>query len=322
MTTTDPATPELTAEETRDRRVDQAHAALVEGTPLTLKISGGARDVVPSSLARLFPVISREELAELVADIEANGLREPICLTGEQRGGFRGFKGRHVEVLDGRGRYAALWVLDTNLGLGRHYRMFEGTADQAVSLVVSANILRRHLTVVQRALLVRRFFLADAEAEAKERKGGRRKAGETDGPVSIGSAADVAAARAGGLISGRSVRDIELVERAPKTYAKAMAGDYSSVSEALRKAENELDVPPTKRKSTTRSASGGGSKSTSTFGELAMAVEVNLKAMIEAMSKPRAVKTSPAKQRERIARLRALLDRWEVLLDASTGGGQ
>lgn len=313
----------------RDWRLDQAHAALVEGTPLELKISGGMRRVFPHPLASTFPVISRQELAELVADIEANGLRQPVALVGQSANGWAVLKGRDVKVLEGRSRLAALWVLGEDV-YNSSYRMFDGTEDEAISFVVSANILRRHLNPVQRALLVRRFFLpAELEASAT-RKGGRPKAGESKKPKEggdavpsvSGKAVDRAAARAGGLVSGRTVHDLAILDVAERTARKAMAGKFSSVPEAVRAAEKELgkDGKPSTRKkpkATPGSKSLPKNGSEASISDLAQAAEFDLNQLVHRLGKVGNVeRVVPKHHRTRIARLRAVLDRWEVLLDA------
>jgi hypothetical protein len=78
-------------------------------------------------LALLFPTIEGKDFDELVADIKANGLREPLTLLDG-------------EILDGKNRARACEVA----GVEPTFKTYEG--DDPVGFVVSANLLRRHLT--------------------------------------------------------------------------------------------------------------------------------------------------------------------------------
>ncbi len=97
--------------------------------------------------AELFPATGEAELAELADDIREHGQREAI----ETYGGT---------VLDGRSRLKACEMA----GIVPLTREFEGTDQQALALVVSRNLRRRHLTTRQRAAIA-----ADLATMAKGR---------------------------------------------------------------------------------------------------------------------------------------------------------
>jgi len=83
--------------------------------------------------AELFPLMAEGELAELVANIEKDGLLFPITLwkkTGE--------------LLDGRNRCAACKIAEIQPPI----TYYEG--DDPVGFILSANIHRRHLTAAQK----------------------------------------------------------------------------------------------------------------------------------------------------------------------------
>ena len=77
----------------------------------------------------VFPLLEGAELRELADDIGANGLREPIWL----------YEGN---VLDGRNRLRACEMV----GVEPFFRTFTGGREEALALVVSENLHRRHLT--------------------------------------------------------------------------------------------------------------------------------------------------------------------------------
>jgi hypothetical protein len=100
--------------------------------------------------AELFPFMSREELAELAADIRTYGLLEPIVLLGGL-------------VLDGRNRLRACAAA----GVEPRFVDWDGTGDPAV-WVISKNLKRRHLSTSQRAMVAAKL-LGYYATEAKER---------------------------------------------------------------------------------------------------------------------------------------------------------
>jgi len=99
-------------------------------------------------LANIFPMIGEEELKELCADIERNGLAEPITL----------YEGK---VIDGRNRATACQRL------GIEPDTIEYIGGDPVAFVLSKNLHRRHLTESQRAMV--------AERLANMQRGGTRQ---------------------------------------------------------------------------------------------------------------------------------------------------
>jgi N6-adenosine-specific RNA methylase IME4/ParB-like chromosome segregation protein Spo0J len=86
-------------------------------------------------LANLFPLITGKAFDDLVEDIKANGIREPLTL----------YEGK---ILDGRNRYFA-WER-TELGPDAlTYKQYEG--NDPVGFVLSSNMHRRHMSDGQRA---------------------------------------------------------------------------------------------------------------------------------------------------------------------------
>jgi N6-adenosine-specific RNA methylase IME4/ParB-like chromosome segregation protein Spo0J len=83
-------------------------------------------------LANLFPLIEGHEFDQLVADIKANGVREPVIL-------------HEGKILDGRNRFKAA----TAAGADVPTKEYEG--GDPLGFVISLNLHRRHLDESQRA---------------------------------------------------------------------------------------------------------------------------------------------------------------------------
>jgi ParB-like chromosome segregation protein Spo0J len=83
----------------------------------------------PHPMCLLIPSADEDELQDLTDDIRAHGLIAPIVL-------FEGM------ILDGRNRAAAC----ERAGVAPRYVSFEGGREDALILVVSHNLKRRHLT--------------------------------------------------------------------------------------------------------------------------------------------------------------------------------
>ena len=97
-------------------------------------------------VASLFPMMSHEELDDLAADIKANGLAHPIILD------------QHRGLVDGRNRLEACRRAEVSPDF------IVETVEDPISLILSLNVARRHLSKGQAALAVvkaRSFNLKD-----------------------------------------------------------------------------------------------------------------------------------------------------------------
>jgi hypothetical protein len=103
-------------------------------------------------IANLFPLISDEELADLTADIKANGMNEPITI----------YEG---QILDGRNRYLAAKLASVVL---KNWQCRPFVRGDAEAFVISANIRRRHLTTEQKRDLLAKQIKANPAASGRK----------------------------------------------------------------------------------------------------------------------------------------------------------
>jgi hypothetical protein len=100
--------------------------------------AGGVMTIQAHPLADLFPMMEGVAFDELVADINANGMHEPIVL----------YEGK---ILDGRNRYAA-WLESTDIDDAPPFTEYTGTDPRG--FVISMNVHRRHLDQAQKRTLI------------------------------------------------------------------------------------------------------------------------------------------------------------------------
>jgi ParB-like nuclease domain len=111
----------------------------------TVKIN--KRPVHP--VADLFPMMTDEELADLAADIKANGLIHPIVVD------------KDGVLIDGRNRARAYEIA----GIEPTIVLFEG--DDPRAYIIASNIARRHMSKGQQAMLVAMMYPEPAKTKRK-----------------------------------------------------------------------------------------------------------------------------------------------------------
>jgi hypothetical protein len=182
-------------------------------------------------LANVFPMMSDLELAD---DIKKNGLLERITL----------FEGK---ILDGRNRYKASKLASYQF-TEKDFVSFNGTREQAIELVISKNILRRHLTSDQRAAIA-------AELHAKM---GKRGPGQPKKELSVNaentfpSAQEQKQKAAAKMdVSVDKLETASAVLNADKEKHAAVKSGQIKLSQAQAeiKAEKQQGFPPEPRKS-------------------------------------------------------------------------
>ncbi len=173
-------------------------------------------DLVPHPLAGLFPAPSEQECKNLKDDIRANGQAVPILL----------YEGR---ILDGRSVYAACRAL----GVPVKYTVFEGNEDEALALLLSRNLMRRHLTTAQRAALAVRLHPFEANLARKRMLAGKADPTQAVGQGRKGEATALAGKRVG--VSGESVRQAKRIQAQASDVLDAMlAGKIKNLADAKK----------------------------------------------------------------------------------------
>lgn len=164
----------------------------------------------------LFPRLSDDELRTLAEDIRQNGLLNPIVtLDGA--------------ILDGRNRLAACRVA------GVTPRFVEWGGDGSpLAWVVAVNLVRRHLTACQRAVVAFELLpLLEAEAKDRQRRSpGRGRKVANDLATSSGKASQTAA-RITAANSAYVERVKAISKKAPEIVAELKSGRMT-MSEAAR----------------------------------------------------------------------------------------
>ena len=165
-------------------------------------------------LSAAFPPMSEQAFGELRADIAQNGLRFPITL-------FDGM------VLDGWHRYQAC----VQTGAEPSFVDFEGDEKAAARLVVSANVMRRHLDESQRGIIAARM--------AQVPHGGDRKSDQrTNSSLDVAEAAELLNVGTSTVSDARTV----LASGDAKTIAAVEQGKLS-VSRAAKEVRQSRPRP-------------------------------------------------------------------------------
>ncbi len=151
----------------------------------------------------------------MAADIQAQGLREPIELL-------------EGKILDGRNRYLAC----KSKGIKATFRILNGSCRSPVAYVASKNLHRRHLSTAQRAAIgaqIREML----KEEARKRQGTRtdlieRKGDTTFPPIggNVGESADEAA-RLVNVGRGTIDRASRVLRDAPDLHEKMLRDEIS-----------------------------------------------------------------------------------------------
>ena len=204
--------------------MDSEHEAQDE----LVEIAGSQYRVHPA--AAVFPIMSGREFDELVEDVRANGLREPVVVRGDR-------------LIDGRNRVRACAAA----GVVPEVRELARGTDVA-SWVMSVNVHRRHLDASQRALLASRLSALSDEvtlSQAGEMMGVSRASVARAAAVEKGPEPLRAAAREGVVSVGDAY---ELRGEEPDTIEQLVEDVRSGAAPNLRAAMRQRGIEGKPRK--------------------------------------------------------------------------
>ena len=146
--------------------------------------------------AEAFPLLEGEDFEALVADIKANGLREPITLHPDG------------SILDGRNRYRAC----AEAGVEPCFQTWDGQGTPG-TFVTSMNLARRHLTTRQRAAIGAELATMESGTRTDLSPNGDRSVSQAEAAKNVG-------------VSKRSVeRATKVMKEDPEAHEAAKRGD-------------------------------------------------------------------------------------------------
>jgi len=153
-------------------------------------------------LANEFPLLTKDETAELAEDIKANGLVEGIML----------YEGK---ILDGRNRYNACKIANYDLSQDDVIFFEERYPEEdPVAYVISMNIKRRHLSVGQRAAIGNRLV------DLMKHEGGKAKEKMKKAADAVNVAAS--AVEQAGFVKKHDPEGFKELQKGTKTLRKAV----------------------------------------------------------------------------------------------------
>jgi DNA modification methylase len=168
---------------------------------------------------KIFPPLGQDDLQELADDIAANGLRNPIVMLDGK-------------LLDGRNRWEACSLAKVE----PRFTEFQG--DDPIGWVVSQNLVRRHLTASQRAVVAFDLLpLLEKEAKGRQRRSNSYRGSGRLAPCGANRDRKGKASELAARIAKSSSRHVERVKaiskRAPDLIDEIRSGRVN-VSDAER----------------------------------------------------------------------------------------
>lgn len=164
--------------------------------------------------AKLFPMMSDEDIEALADDIKANGLRNAIVVDADDR------------IIDGRNRYRACQMA----GVEPTIEAMDLDDRETLAFVISTNLKRRHLSESQRADIAAKIANTKVGGDRKSKNQSRNL---DAGPVvSMQDAADMMNVSRASVAAAKKVHD----KGSPELQAAVSSGDVK-VSRAAKIAD-------------------------------------------------------------------------------------
>ncbi len=209
----EPQAEEETHEPISGTRAEPVHGEAGTAATAQQPITG---ELKPHPYAELLPRMQEDDFAKLVADIKENGLRDEIIVTPDG------------QVLDGMSRLRACG----EAGVEPRFQTVSEAPEKWFSLVISKNVVRRHLTKVQ---------LAAMAADLVTTKHGDNR--YTPRPAKLPVYTQRAAAALFG-VSEKYVRNAVKIKKADGSLHQQVKAGEISIEEALAKVRAASAEPP------------------------------------------------------------------------------
>lgn len=205
---------------------------------------GKKESTTPHQYAELFPLHEGQPLWDLSNDIKSNGQEEPIILYQEQ-------------ILDGRRRELAC----LRAGVEPKYKQFKGKDSEALALVISRNLHRRHLGEGERALVAAKIAKLPVGIHQNAKEDASKEV------TSKGDDAQICASSQGTAasmmnVSRRSVQIAsDVLKNASPSLLKAVEATEVSISDAAK----IVDQPAKVQAAAVKAVKSGKSKTAAAF---------------------------------------------------------
>ena len=197
------------------------------------------------TLAILFPLMLGEEFRKLKADIATHGLGEPITLSSDGK-----------ILLDGRNRLKAC----RELGIAPRTVNLTETVSEA-DFIWSKNVLRRHLTDDQRAVIANKWSDAERAAAKERQKASQARPGEKVGTRVVANSPPPLKTRKAlatkAQVTEHKIRQVETVAKhAPELLPRVESGEMklkdataqaSDTARQLKTSERFTSDPPERK---------------------------------------------------------------------------
>lgn len=182
--------------------------------------------------AAIFPLIKEQEFGDLITDIAANGLLEPIVL-------------HNGLVVDGRNRLRAC----ERLNIEPTFVQFDGTDAEIYGFIISKNVRRRHMDKTEAAFLAVQLLKMQAEAQGAART--KKQLVETSQAVKLAPrttfyAESVVEKGSEALLAAVRKRDIKMHDAAK--IAKLSKSEQDKLLEAGQEAIKKFIDRPSRKK--------------------------------------------------------------------------
>lgn len=193
------------------------------------------KNLDPHPASQIFPLLEGAEFDALMEDLRTHGQRNPIVLCDGM-------------ILDGRNRYRAM------LQLGLTPKFVHWTSGNLEAYVISQNIMRRHLTPSQRAMIVAKLAnMRTGITIGAAQRAHSRGVVNASPPVSAQEAANIGGVVRSQVMDARTILEKGSAEQIAAVEAGALG--VRGVADSIRAEQRPSKKKYKQRKNTDKDAS-------------------------------------------------------------------